>query len=172
MMFSKRPMQFCRRRVVLMTLVCALAFVSAWRSNAQSVPNDTFTITISLVAPTIHVGEVPVVDEITDNKTSHLVYAGWGEGGPVVELINSKGEDVSLHILGNERKDTDNYLRPPAKRLEPGYHKQALWHIRAEQGYLTPGIYKVRIHRLAFINGEIESRVEVYSNTVTLTVVP
>lgn len=164
--------QSVRRRIGLMTLVCALVFVSGWRSNAQSVPNDTFTITISLVAPTIHVGEVPAVDEITDNKTSHLVYAGWSEGGPVVELINSKGEDVSLHILGNERKETDNYLRPPAKRLEPGYHKKGLWHISAEQGYLAPGIYKVRIHRVAFINGDIESRVEVYSNAVTLTVVP
>jgi len=162
-----------RRRIALMTLVCAFAFVSGGESNAQSVPNDTFTITITLQAPTIHIGELPAIKEITENKTSHLVYAGLGEGGPVVELINNKGEDISLHVLGNERKDTDSYLRPPLERLEPGYHNRGrLWHIRTEQGYLVPGIYKVRIHRLAFINGDIESRVEVYSNTVALTVVP
>jgi len=153
-------------------LFYAFAFISGWRNNAQSAPDDTFTITISLVKPTIHVGEVPVIDEITENKTSRLVYAGWGEGGSVVELINSRGEDISLHVIGNERKDTDNYLRPPAKRLEPGYHNRGLWHIRTEQGYLVPGVYKLRIHRLAFINGDIKSSVEIYSNTVTLTVVP
>jgi hypothetical protein len=161
-----------RRRIALMTLVCVSAFVSGWRSNAQSAPEDTFTISISLQAPTIHVGEVPVVEEITENNTNHFVYAGWGEGGPLVELINNKGEDISLHVLGNERKDTGIYLRPTTKRLEPGYHNRGPWHIRMEQGYLIPGVYKLRIHRLDFKNGDIRSSAEIYSNTVTLTVVP
>jgi len=153
-------------------LFCAFAFISGWRSNAQSSPNGIFTITITLQTPTVHVGESPTVREITENKTDHTVYAGLSEGGPIVELINSRGEDISLHVIGNERKDTDNYLRPPAKRLEPGYHNRGLWHIRTEQAYLVPGVYKLRIHRLAFINGDVKSSVEVYSNTVTLTVVP
>jgi hypothetical protein len=120
----------------------------------------------------MHVGEVPIIDEITDNKTNHLVYAGWGDGGAIVELINSKGEDISAHVLGNERKDTDSYLRPAVERLEPGYHNRGMWHIRVEQGYLGPGAYKLRIHRLGFKDGYFKSRAEVYSNAVTLTVVP
>jgi hypothetical protein len=87
-----------RRTTALMTLVCFCVFVSGWRSNAQSVSNDTFAITISLQAATIHIGELPAIKEITENKTNHLVYAGLGEGGPVVELINNKGEDISLHV--------------------------------------------------------------------------
>jgi hypothetical protein len=155
-----------------MTLVCVFVFVFGWSSNAQSFPNDTFAITISLGTSTIHAGELPVITEITENKTNHLVYAGWGEGGPVVELINSQGEDISLHILGNERKDTDSYLRPTAERLKPGYYNRNQWRIRTEQGYLVPGIYRLRIHRLTFINGDVNSRAEVYSNPVTLTVNP
>jgi len=165
MIFNRRRFQ---PHIVLATILLSFG----WIAIAQQTPSDTFTMTISLPAPTIHVGEIPVIDEITENKTNRLVYAGWGEGGPLVELINSKGEDVSLHVLGNERKDTDNYLRPPVERLQPGYHNRGLWHIRTEQGYLVPGVYKLRIHRLAIINGDIKSRVEVYSNTVTLTVVP
>ena len=64
---------------------------------AQQEPPTTFQVSITMPVPTIHVGEVPAIEEITENKTDHLVYAGWGEGGPVVELINSKGEDISLH---------------------------------------------------------------------------
>ena len=165
-------LQSRRRRIALMTSICVFAFVSGWRSNAQSASTDTFTITITLLTPTTHVGEIPVIKEITENKTNHLVYAGLGEGGPVVELINNNGEDISSHVLGNERKDTDSYLRPSTESLEPGYHNRGLWHMRTEKGYLASGIYKLRIHRLAFINGDIKSRVEIYSNTVTLTVVP
>jgi hypothetical protein len=164
--------QFGRKTTALMILVCVAAFVSGWGCIAQSAPNDTFTITVSLPAPTTHVGEIPVIEEITENKTNHLVYAGWADGGPVVELINNKGEDISLHVVGNERKDTDIYLRPPEKKLELGYHNRGLWHLRTEQGYLGPRVYKLRIHRLDFKNGDIKSRAEVYSNTVTLTVVP
>jgi hypothetical protein len=163
---------FNRRRFQPQIFLATIFLFFGWFAIAQQTPADTFTVTISLSAPTIHVGEVPVIEEITENKTNHLVYAGWGEGGPLVELINEKGEDISLHVLGNERKDTDNYLRPPVKRLEPGYHNRGLWHIRTEQGSLAPGIYKLRIHRLAVINGDIKSRVEVYSNAVTLNVVP
>jgi hypothetical protein len=164
--------QFGRKRTALITLACVFAFISGWKCVSQSVHNDTFTITISLHALTIPAGEIPVIEEITENKTNHLVYAGWGEGGPLVELINSKGEDISLHVLGNERNDSDNYLRPVAKRLEPGYHNRGLWPVHMEQGYLAPGVYKLRIHRLDIKDGDTKSRAEVYSNTVTFTVVP
>jgi hypothetical protein len=164
--------QTAQRRMALMAVVCGFAIVSGWSSDAQSVPNDTFTITISLLAPTIHVGEVPVIEDITENKTNHLVYAGWADGGPVVELIDEKGEDISLHVLGNERNDNDIYLRPPIERLEPGYHNRGPWSIRTELGPMTPGIYKLRIHRLGFKNGDIKAGAEVYSNTLTLTVIP
>jgi hypothetical protein len=162
-----------RRVLAVTTLISALAIMSGWRSNAQSLPSGTFTITISLIATTIHAGEIPVVEEITDNKTTHPVYAGWCEGGPLLDLITDKGEDISLHIIGNKRtEDTDCMLRPPEMKLESGYHNRGLWHIRTEQGYLVPGVYKLRIHRLDFREGDIKSGTEVYSNTVTLTVVP
>jgi len=125
-----------------------------------------------LETPTIHVGEVPVITETTENKANHLVYAGWAEGGPLIELVNNKGENISLHVLGNARKDTDIYLRPPEKKFEPGYHNRGPWRIRMEPGYLVPGEYKLRTHRLDFKNGDIKAGTEVYSNTVTLTVVP
>ena len=157
------------KRYLVPVIVLSL---SGWMAAAQQEPPTTFQVSITMPVPTIHVGEVPAIEEITENKTDHLVYAGWGEGGPVVELINSKGEDISLHVLGNQRKDADNYLRPPAKRLEPGYRSRGLWHIRKEQGYLVAGVYKLRIHRLDFKNGDIKASAEVYSNTVTLNVVP
>ena len=147
-------------------------FVMAWMVEHSRSRRRHFKSLSPCQYQQIYVGEVPAIEEITENKTDHLVYAGWGEGGPVVELINSKGEDISLHVLGNERRDTDNYLRPPVKKLEPGYHIRGLWHIRAEQGYLAAGVYKLRIHRLDFKNGDIKAGAEVYSNTVTLNVVP
>jgi len=167
-------MQSGHTRIALMTVVCILALVSGWGSNAQSGPDDTFTITISLPAPTIHAGGIPVIEAITENKTNHIAYAGWAEGSPLVELINDKGEDISSHILGNKREDTGIYLRPPVDKLEPGYHNRGLWHIRTDPGLLAPGVYKLRIHRLdfKFENDHIKSSAVVYSNTVTLTVIP
>jgi hypothetical protein len=161
-----------RRTAVLMTLVFVFAIVFTFKGNAQNTLDDTFTIKISLVKPTVHAGEVPVLEEITENKTNHVVYAGWAEGGRLVEIINEKGEDISLHILGNERKDTGIYLRPSAESLEPGYHQQSRLPVRTGQEVLAPGVYKLRIHRLDFKIGDAKSRTEIYSNSVTLTVVP
>jgi hypothetical protein len=70
-----------------------------WAATAQTA-SGTFVIKISLSAPTIHVGEGPVITMITSNPTDHIVYAGQGGGGgPEVELLNDKGEDLGVHAV-------------------------------------------------------------------------
>ena len=104
------------------------------------------------------------------NPTDHRVVAGAGSrGGEIVELINDKGVDIGLHVMGNGTKQSEPDLigGPTSQRLEPGYHSHGIWPLHPEPGYLTPGLYKLRVHRL-----DVKSGAEVYSNTVTLTVVP
>lgn len=140
-----------------------------WSATAQTT-SGTFVIKISLSAPTIHVGEGPVITMITSNPTDHIVYAGQGRGGgPEVELLNDKGEDIGVHAVGgvSKRPDSGFVLGINHDAMGPGTHTRAIWPLKPEPGYLVPGVYKLRIHRR-----DVKAGADVYSNTVTLTVVP
>jgi hypothetical protein len=74
--------------------------------------------------------------------------------------------------MGNGTKrpaSHESHLDGGAKsdRLEPGDYQEGIWHLHPEPGYLMPGVYKLRVHRRDITDG-----LEVYSNTVTLNVVP
>src|SRR6266568_2293136 len=141
--------------------VCALF---GWTVPAQPSTPGTFVITISLSAPTIHVGEGPVITMITSNPTDHIVFAGQGRGGgPEVELLNDKGEDLGVHAVGGVSKHPDSGFVLGINRdaMGPGTHMRALWPLKPEPGYLVPGVYKLRIHRR-----DVKTGTDVYSNAV------
>ena len=107
---------------------------------------------------------------ITKNPTDHIVVTGAGDrGGERVELINDKGEDIGPHVMGNGTKQPEPDMTGgrTSQELEPGAHTRVVWPLHPEPGYLTTGVYKLRVHKL-----DVKSGAEVYSNTVTLTVVP
>jgi hypothetical protein len=107
---------------------------------------------------------------ITSNPTDHIVYAGQGRGGgPEVELLNDKGEDIGVHAVGgvSKRPDSGVVLGPWREAIGPGTHTRDIWPLKPEPGYLAPGVYKLRIHRR-----DVKLGTEVYSNAVTLTVIP
>jgi len=130
-------------------------------------------LTASLPKPTMHEGDDLLVDVITSNPTDHIVYAGSGYGaGVAIELLNDKGKNVGPHAMG--RSSSDNAEEEPVAvlhnsrvGLRPNSKQEFTWHFRPEVGYLVPGIYKLRAHRL-----DIKSHTQVYSNTVVLTVIP
>lgn len=154
-------------------LATALVLVVGRISNAQVESSETFTMTISLSSPTVHVGEVPVMQLIIRNPTNRSIVAGKGDhGGEIVELVNDRGVDIGLHVMGNGTKrpaSHESHFDGGAKseNLEPGYYGRGIWPLHPEPGYLTPGVYKLRVHRNDITDGS-----EVYSNTVTLTVIP
>jgi hypothetical protein len=107
---------------------------------------------------------------ITSNPTDHIVYAGQGrKGGPEVELLNSKGEDIGVHSMGGVSKHPESGFVLGINRdaMGPGTHTRDIWHLKPEPGYLLPGVYTLRVHRR-----DVGADTEVYSNAVTLTVIP
>jgi hypothetical protein len=143
--------------------------LSGWTAAAQQASAETFVITISLSSTTIHVGEGPVITMITSNPTDHIVYAGQGlEGGPAVELLNEKGEDIGVHAVGGMSKHPDSgfVLGINNDAMGPRTHTRAVWPLKPEPGYLAPGVYRLRVHRR-----DVKLGIEVYSNALTLTVV-
>jgi hypothetical protein len=158
------------RKLTLATVFSAIAMMHGLAGNAQSTPSDTFVMTISLANTKIHIGEVPVMTLVIRNPTDHRVVAGAGRrGGAIVELISDKGIDIGLHVMGNGTKqpDSDFIGGPTSQTIAPGARTRDVWPLHPEPGYLTYGVYKLRVHRL-----DVKSGTQVYSNTVTLTVVP
>ena len=158
------------RKLTLATVFSAISMMPGLAGNAQSAPSDTFVMSISLSSPKIHVGEVPVITLTTKNPTDHKVVAGAGRrGGATVELISDKNVDIGLHVMGNgtEQPAPDFIGGRISQTIAPGAHTRDVWPLHPEPGYLTSGAYKLRIHRL-----DVKSGTEVYSNTLTLTVVP
>jgi len=158
------------RKLTLAAVFSAISMMPGLAGNAQSVPSDTFVMTISLSSPTIHIGEVPVMTLITKNPTDHKVVAGAGRrGAATVGLISDKNVDIGLHVMGNGTKQPapDSIGGPISQTIAPGAHTRDVWPLHPEPGYLTSGVYKLRVHRL-----DVKSGTQVYSNTRTLTVVP
>jgi hypothetical protein len=132
----------------------------------------TFELTASLPKSTIHLGEDLVVEVITSNPTDHIVYAVNGGAGSVdMELLNDKGEDIGQHAMGNaagvKGRDSGVVLYSRTLSLRPGTKQDLTWRFKPEPGYLVPGVYRLRVHRR-----DARSQVELYSNTIDLTVVP
>jgi hypothetical protein len=161
---------FNRWRFVTHLALAAILLSFRWMVAAQQTHPETFVITISLSAPTIHVGEGPVITMITSNPTDHVVYAGQGRGGgPDVELMNDKGEDIGVHAMGGVRTNLDSeaVMGPFSEAIGPGRHTRDIWPLKPEPGYLVPGVYKLRIHRR-----DAKAGTDVYSNAVTFNVIP
>ena len=163
MHFSMRQVREC----ILLAFICTQVGRPA---TAQQTQAGTFVIAISLKSPTIHVGEGPTITMITSNPTDHIVYAGQGRGGgPQVELINENGDESGIHAMGgvSQHPNSDFVLGPLKEGIGPGHHARDVWPLKPEPGYLLPGAYKTRIHRR-----DVNLRVDVYSNAVTLTILP
>jgi hypothetical protein len=144
--------------------------LSAWGRSliAQQTPPATFQIAVSLPKPTIHVGDNLVVQVITSNPTDHLVFAGTGyRVGVAVELLNQKGEDIGMHAMGGKTVEPVVTLNSNKLAIRPGGNDDFTWQFKPEPGYLVPGSYKLRAHRR-----DMKGHTEVFSNTVTLTVIP
>jgi hypothetical protein len=144
-------------------LWCIVAIASVFGIATTSIRSQgtnpkTFVMTISLPSPSMHVGDKLVFKLVTTNPTDSVIYAGQGSrGGPGIELINEKGEDIGVHAEGGISK------QPP----QAGGSWTLMWQDKPEPGYLVPGVYKLRVHRRDVGSGTV-----VYSNFVMLTVVP
>ena len=156
------------RRVVFIALSTAV-FIYGLPSPASDSPS-TFVIAVSLPKPEIHAGDDLVILEVTSNPTDHTVYIGNGPNvGYVLELLNDKGEDIGLHAMGSPSKNIDNGIILSSDRLSlaPGTNTKFRWKFKPEPGYLLPGVYKLSMHAR-----DMQSKREVYSGTIVLTVLP
>jgi hypothetical protein len=155
------------RSRVLVFLLLALPFWTAKSATAQN--PDTFVIKIALRMPTIHVGDVLVIEETLSNPTDHVVVAGNGTGvGSMVECLNAKGEDLGRQVVGSSSfEDPVRTFHTPKIPLPPRYESTLTWHYTPDAGSLIPGTYRVRTHIR-----DMNSGADVYSNTVVLTVLP
>jgi hypothetical protein len=152
------------------TIFVASVLWSVCTASAQQAPSTTFVITIALPKPTIHVGDGLAISVTTSNPTDHVVKLGEGlNGGIEVEALNEKAEDVGPHISGSasaNRIPRPNF-GPTESAIRPGRKQSLLWPLKPDPKYLIPGTYRVRVH-----NRDMATGAEVYSNSVTLTVLP
>jgi hypothetical protein len=151
------------------TLICAFALSLQTGPAPQSEKPKSFEMTISMPSQQTHVGEQVVVNIVTSNSTEREVYAGQGRGGIALELLDANGVDIGRHVMGNYR---ENQAESPVissgrQALRPGYKREITFRWKPDPGYLVPGIYKLRVYRR-----DVGAGITVYSNTMTLTVLP
>jgi hypothetical protein len=139
----------------------------------QQLNNGSFTITISLQESTIHIdGETAIVTTFA-NPTGHAVTVGEGNnGGMAVEVVNGRGEDVRPKMMESANPNPSHIDRPDfgnsrQSKLRKGKKETYVWPFRADPQVMPPGKYKLRVHRR-----DLDKNAEVYSNEVTLTIVP
>ena len=147
----------------LRILAAAFLVLGNWPLLAAEAPT-TFVLMVSVPVPHIHVGEELVLKEVLSNPTDHIVVA---KVGVAVELLDEKGNDVGIHAIGGKRDEPSIDFGPTKQPLRPGSSDEFTWRFKPEPGYLLPGVYKLRIH-----DRDMQSKAEIYSNTVQLTVVP
>jgi hypothetical protein len=140
-------------------------------TSAAADSPTTFTLAVSVSAPTIHAGDDLVLDVITSNTTDHVVFAAQGgQGGLALELLNEKGEDIGLLAMGipeGKIQEPAGVLASSKQVLRPGSKEHFRWRFKPVAKYVVPGVYKLRLHQR-----DLASKVDVYSNTVVLTVIP
>lgn len=154
---------------------CGIALLSATTlfllgsRVAQPQKPASFEIAISLPAKEIHVGDAIVVDTVTSNPTDHVVYGGEGPGGYGLELLDAKGKDVGRHAMGNFKEEQADLpvLSNRRQTMRPGHTRKITFRWKPDPGYVTPGVYKVRVYRR-----DVGANIDIYSNTVMLTIVP
>jgi hypothetical protein len=159
------------KRRDLVFLLLTAAFWTEMSATAEK--TGTFVITIALPTPTIHAGDVLIIEETISNPTDHVAVAGSGiGGGSMVELLNERGEDLGQHAMGSAAIKIPDANTPvlhvsAGKVLGPGTSAKAVWHYTPDSGSLVPGTYRLRTHIR-----DMNSGADVYSNTVVLTVLP
>ncbi|WP_353070123.1 hypothetical protein RBB75_07975 [Tunturibacter empetritectus] len=160
-------MKFYPRGYEMVIGLASILLILGSPTVAQQKPS-TFEMTVSLPEPTMHVGEDLIVKVITSNSTDDTVSAGSGYGvGVEVELMNNKGEDIGIHAMGGKGVEPVVTLHTNKLILKPHSKDDFTWRFKPEPGFLMPGVYRLRVHRR-----DLKSRMDVYSNTVVLTVVP
>jgi hypothetical protein len=122
-------------------------------------------MTISLVKSEIHVGEDIAVDLTTSNPTNHVVVGAEGKGLRI-ELLNDKGQDIADKLIG-AASDSDIVISSNRLYLKPGRNQEIMCKFKTNPGNLVPGVYKLRFRRR-----DVKSGGEVWSNQISLTVVP
>jgi hypothetical protein len=167
MVFMKIHHGGYRKFITVLAMLVSLSLTSV---AAEKV--ETFVLTVSLPATTIHEGDLIVMDVTTTNPTDHVVVAAEGRrGGLGIELMNEKGDDIGLAAMGisesGNHDEPAGVLTSSKMILRPGSKDHFIWHFKPKTGYVVPGVYKLRVHQR-----DVTSRVIVYSNTVVLTVIP
>jgi hypothetical protein len=166
-------MKITKRKTVRDLALAAVLMLLRQPTVAQEAPTvsqpaPVIVLTVSLPASTMHVGEDLVIRVITSNATDQIAYAGEGYGvGVAVELLNASGEDIGWHAMGGKGVEPTVVLHSNKLAIRPHSKDDFTWRFKPEPGYIVPGVYKLRMHRL-----DMKSKVDVYSNTVTLTVIP
>jgi hypothetical protein len=152
-------------------MVAAVLFTVCTVAAASVDKLGTFTLTLSLPSPTMHVGDDLVFEVNTSNSTDQVLFAAQGgTGGLRVELLNEKGEDVGLYAMGTRDgkiEEPSSYFVTRKMILKPNSKHDFTWRLKPVPGYLIPGVYKFRVRQR-----EIKSGSDVYSNEVDLTVLP
>jgi hypothetical protein len=132
----------------LKSVMLAAVFLLSILAPAAPANPATFVLTVSLPAPTMHVGDDLVLDVITTNPTDHVVYAGEGVGaGLLVELLNEKGDDIGLRAMGAPGGKIPQHggtLSNTRKAFRPGSKDHFTWRFKPELGYVVPGVYRLR----------------------------
>jgi hypothetical protein len=157
-------MNINRQRLGLhIVLACVVPlFVSS--AVAQQTTSGTFVITVSLPLPIIHTGEEPLIKMTVANPTSSTVH---GAKEYKVEILNESGSDIAPSAMGLKERPAPMVGDGSRFTLSPGIVSRITWHLPLEPGYLAPGVYKLRVCKLA-----IASQTDICSKAVTLTVVP
>jgi hypothetical protein len=153
------------------TILVATLLWSVCTAGAQQVPSETFVIEISLPTPTIHVADDLIIKVVFSNPTDHVVRRGEGQnGGMDLEAVNEKGKDIGPQVSGSaniSRIPRPNFSSLVSSSIKPGHKLSIEWPLRPDPKYLVPGAYRLRVH-----NRDTTTGAEIYSNAVTLTVVP
>jgi hypothetical protein len=148
-------------RYVALALIVSL---SGLRANAVQNP-ETFVMAISLPKSEIHVEEDIIVDLTTSNPTNHIVIGAEGKGLKM-ELLNDRGQDIADDVIGAV-PDSGIVISGNRLYLRPGGNQKITCRFKPIAGRMVPGVYKLRFHRR-----DVKFGGEVWSNQITLTVVP
>jgi hypothetical protein len=166
---TKNGVLFCSAPVL--AVVCAFAAAQAAR--------DPYTLNVSLPKPTIHVNSTFPLTVTKTNSTDHRV---WACAFVEFELTDHKGQDIGRHLKGLVIKGAfampsgagvvsmpmgPNGLADTVIKVLPKSSDYSELQVTPDPGILVPGTYKLRVHCM-----HSTIREEVFSNAVTLTVIP
>lgn len=85
-----------------------------------------------------------------------------------MELLNEKNVDIGLlamGIPGGKIQEPAGILTSSKEVLRPGSNEHFTWRLKPADGYVVPGVYRLRVHQR-----DMTAKSDVYSNRVVLTV--